>query len=94
VLAGADDDGVELLVMVEEAAEIGSAPGLGYLAAAASMARSSTSHKATMFSELTPARLACPRPPTPMRAMLSRLAAFCPRTKAGATIAAAPAATN
>ena len=51
----------------------------GYFAAAASTALALTSHRATMFSEATPCRLAAPRPPEPMMAMFSLFAAIAAR---------------
>src|SRR5262249_45483865 len=56
----------------------------GCFAPAASSALALTSQSATMFSEATPARLAAPRPPTPMTARLSLLRRAPPRRKAGA----------
>ena len=72
VVGRGDDDGVEVLALVEHLAEVDVLPLRRVVRdAPCSRLRSSTSQTRRSFSDETPSRLARPRPPAPMMPTLS-----------------------
>jgi hypothetical protein len=71
VVGRADHDRVDVLLLLEHAAEVDVAPAPGVQLRGLAEVVASMSQSATMFSLATPFRFAAPRPVTPMQARFS-----------------------